>query len=70
MIHVNRYAECHPEHDMKIVMTVHDEIVVEVNEATAEWAAKHLQKIMEDVSNLSVPLEVVWSVGKNYGSIK
>jgi len=66
MVHVQRYADCHPEMDMKIVMTVHDEILFEVKEEYAERAGKEVSEIMRDVAALRVPLEVSYSCGYTY----
>lgn len=70
MIHVQRYIDLHPKMGMKLVMTVHDEIVLEVDEEYAETAAKAVQTIMQEVVNISVPLDVTYTIGDNYGECK
>lgn len=52
--------------DAKIVMQVHDELVIEVNESQAELCRKIVREEMEGVVNLSVPLTVDVTCGKNW----
>lgn len=66
MVHVLRYVQARPEYDIKIVMTIHDEIVLECKDEYVELVASEVAQIMKDVANLNVPLEVDWSIGKNY----
>lgn len=51
------------------ILQVHDEIIFEVKEADAEKFAVLLQKEMESVYTLTVPLTVEVSIGKNWGEI-
>ncbi len=50
----------------KMIMQVHDELVLEVSEDAAEKAAALLKKEMENVYPLSVPLVVDTAIGKNW----
>ena len=52
--------------DARIVMQVHDELVVEVREREAELCKKILKEEMERVASLSVPLTVDITSGKNW----
>jgi len=50
----------------KMVLTVHDELVVEAPEKDASRLARDMKKIMESVTTLDVPLVVDVAVGKNW----
>ncbi len=52
--------------DAKIVMQVHDELVIEVRDSEAELCKKIVKEEMESVSELSVPLTVDVTSGKNW----
>jgi len=52
--------------DARIVMQVHDELVVEVKDEDAELCARLVKEEMEGVARLSVPLTVDVTVGKNW----
>ncbi len=50
----------------EMVLTVHDELVFEVDESIAEEAAAYVKKAMQGVMSLSVPLTVDAGWGKNW----
>ncbi len=52
--------------DAKIVMQVHDELVIEVKDSEIELCRKIVKEKMESVADLSVPLTVDVTVGKNW----
>jgi len=52
--------------EAKMVLTVHDELVVEAPKAEAEELAGDMKKIMEGVTTLDVPLVVDVAIGKNW----
>ena len=52
--------------DAKIVMQVHDELVVEVKDSDARRCAEIIKREMEGVASLSVPLTVDVTMGKNW----
>ncbi|MGB5018718.1 MAG: DNA polymerase I [Candidatus Moraniibacteriota bacterium] len=54
---------------VKMLLQVHDELIFEVKEDTAESFAKDLKKVMESAYTLSVPLIVETAIGKNWGEI-
>ncbi|MCL2749293.1 MAG: DNA polymerase I [Alphaproteobacteria bacterium] len=56
----------HPEHST-LIMQVHDEIVFECNEGTAEHSAKKIKEIMETAAKLSVPLLAETNISKKWG---
>lgn len=52
--------------DAKIVMQVHDELVIEVRDSEVEICKRIVREAMEGVANLSVPLTVDVTSGKNW----
>ena len=62
-VHAALKKEC-PE--ARLVMQVHDELIVEVCEEKAELVREILRREMENTVSLSVPLTVDVTVGKNW----
>jgi len=60
----------HPEWGAAILMTVHDEIVLEAFDGYAEEVAESLSGAMKNAMTLKVPLEVDIGIGKNYSEVK
>jgi DNA polymerase-1 len=56
--------------DALMILQVHDELVFEVAEKHLATEAKKIQKIMENIYTLDVPLEVNIQAGKNWGELK
>src|SRR5262249_45991986 len=56
MIHVQRFID-ESEPEVRMLLTVHDELVLEAPEARAELAAQQLKKVMEGAWQLAVPLK-------------
>ncbi len=54
----------------KLLLQVHDELVIEVDADAAEAVAKGVKEIMETVVHLSVPLAVDVEIGKNWGEME
>jgi DNA polymerase I len=54
----------------KMILQVHDEIVLEVDKDAAAAVAKGVKEIMESVTNFEVPLIVNIKIGKNWGEMK
>ena len=52
--------------DAKLILQVHDELIVEAREDIAEKAAKILQETMENVVQLDVPLRAEASIGRTW----
>jgi len=52
--------------DAKIVMQVHDELIVEVKDADVELCKRIVKDEMEKAANLSIPLTVDVTAGKNW----
>jgi DNA polymerase-1 len=53
----------------RMLLQIHDELVFEVEEETAGVVAAAIQKSMENVLSLRVPLEVRVSTGRHWGEI-
>ncbi|MFN8971695.1 MAG: DNA polymerase I, partial [Alphaproteobacteria bacterium] len=51
----------------RLLLQVHDELVIEVPEAEAEALALKAKAVMEAAASLSVPLTVEVGIGKNWG---
>jgi DNA polymerase-1 len=50
----------------RLIMQVHDELVLEVEASAAESAARTLTAIMEKAADLAVPLKVEAGIGSNW----
>lgn len=57
------------ESDIRMLLQIHDEIILEVKEELAEEVAKKIKEIMENVYQLKVPLVVNVKTGDNWGEI-
>ncbi len=58
------------QNDAKILLTVHDELVIEVSDRCVDKIAKIVKEIMEGVVKLCVPINVDIGVGKNWADAK
>ncbi|HON89090.1 MAG TPA: DNA polymerase, partial [Spirochaetales bacterium] len=56
--------------DSRLLLQVHDELIVEVPEHQAEAFAQALKTCMENAWPLSVPLRVSISIGHSWGSME
>ena len=65
MIAVHRWLNDSP-HQARLVLQVHDELVLEVPGGEVDAICAHLPKLMENVANLTVPLQVDVGVGDNW----
>ncbi len=50
----------------RLILQVHDELVLEVPEGNADAAGQRLKAIMQSVSGLSIPLKVDLGIGRNW----
>ncbi|MDH4329989.1 MAG: DNA polymerase I [Candidatus Moranbacteria bacterium] len=55
--------------DVKIILQIHDEIILEVKKELAEKVSHKLKEIMENTYKLNVPLVVDTEIGKNWGEV-
>lgn len=65
MIAVDTYL-CNRNQDAFLTCQIHDELLLEVKEEVAEKVAQDIQKIMENILDQKMPLEVHYSIGKNW----
>ena len=56
--------------DARLIMQVHDELIIEAKEECASEAAELLVREMENAVRLSVPLTADCGVGKNWYDAK
>jgi DNA polymerase-1 len=56
--------------DVKMLLTVHDELVLEAPESQADQVAKLLVDKMENVMTLDVPLKVDVGIGRTWADAK
>ncbi|MDD5738873.1 MAG: DNA polymerase [Candidatus Pacebacteria bacterium] len=55
--------------ESKLVLQLHDELVLEVKKEKAKEVEKKLKEIMEKAAVLKVPLKVETKIGKNWGEV-
>lgn len=67
MINIHDHFENDP--DVKMVLQIHDEIILEAKEEKAKVVADEVKKIMENAYKLKVPLVADVKVGENWGEI-
>lgn len=67
---------CHPEQSegssgcpVRMLLQVHDEIVLEVKKDLADKVAGLVKETMEGVVKMNVPVEVDVNIGKRWGDI-
>ncbi len=56
--------------EAKLLLQIHDELIFEVKEESAQIFSKKAQEIMENIYKLKVPLKVSVEIGKNWGELK
>ena len=54
----------------KLMMNIHDEIVLEVNDELIDEVCITLKELMENIVSLKVPLLVTVEIGKHWGSLQ
>ncbi len=69
MINVQKKLDENP-HLGKLILQVHDELIIEVEEKYAEESAKMLKETMENVVKLNVPLICETNVGRTWFDLK
>ncbi len=68
MVELNK--EIGSKKDIKMLLQVHDELVFEVKVEMIEKYAALVKKIMENVTDIGVPLVAEVEVGPNWGDLK
>lgn len=66
---INVYKEYKNNPNVKMILQVHDEIILEVKEELADEVSKKIEQLMESAYKLSVPLTADVKVGDNWGEI-
>ncbi|MFH0968914.1 MAG: DNA polymerase I [Patescibacteria group bacterium] len=66
---VNIHEEYKDNSDVRMILQIHDEIILEAKEKIAEEASERIKEIMESAFKLKVPLVADVSVGDNWGEI-
>lgn len=56
--------------DCKLLLQIHDELIVEAPESKGEAVAELMREVMENAIDIGVPLAVDTAVGKNWGELK
>ena len=56
--------------DVKWLLQVHDELIWEMPERLVPWFIPSAKSVMENITRLSVPLEVEAKVGLNWGQME
>lgn len=57
------------DQDVKMLLQIHDEIILEVKSEIADEVAKKVKELLENVIKLSVPLVADVKIGDNWGEI-
>jgi len=58
------------EDDVKLILQIHDELILEVKSAIIKEIAPQLKEIMEQVADLEVSLKAEITIGKNWGELE
>lgn len=65
---VKKYNSDNPE-SIRMVLQIHDEIILEVKENLSKEVTREIKEVMEKVYKLKVPLAVNIKIGDNWGEI-
>ncbi|HBO16408.1 MAG: polymerase protein [Candidatus Moranbacteria bacterium GW2011_GWE2_35_2-] len=63
------YSEYENNLNVKMILQIHDEIILEVRKDLADEVSKKVKNIMENVYKLKVPLVVDVKIGDNWGEL-
>jgi len=58
------------KNNVRLILQVHDELVLEVKKGLGDEVAKMVKEVMENVVKLRVPIDVQVGVGRRWGEIK
>ena len=54
----------------KILLQIHDELIFEVDSGEAEYLGSKFRDIMENITELNIPLKASLNIGDNWGELK
>lgn len=69
-IKLQKYSEEHPEYGLNLLLTVHDECLMECNMVYVDKVAKDAEQIFESCAKLVVPLKAEAGIGLSYSDTK
>jgi len=69
MLKIERYMS-EEEIDGAMLLQIHDELIFEIKEDEVETVSRKLKNMMENIMELSVPLECSVSIGDSWGELK
>ena len=58
------------EESVKMLLTIHDELLFEIRKDIIKEATALIVKIMESAYELEVPIKVMAKIGKNWGELE
>jgi DNA polymerase I len=58
------------EEEIKMILQIHDELIFELEESKINYYNKKIERIMENITKLDVPLKIRSYTGKNWGEIE
>lgn len=67
---MNKIMKTLVSEEAKLLLQIHDELIFEVKEQSAEAFAQSVKTLMEGIYRLEVPLKVSVAIGKNWGELK
>ena len=70
IINVKKTAEAHPQWGLRLLATVHDELVLEVKNDYVQKVQPYIKTAMEQAVQLCIPVVAEIGVGQNYGTAK
>ena len=70
MVNIRQVILKHPEWDMKFVLTVHDEVILECKDEYIEEAIPLVKEAMNTAVDIGIPVETDVGIGKVYSECK
>jgi len=67
---MNQITKRYQNKDVKILLQIHDEIILQTKKDISQQIAKECSQIMENIVKLEVPLKTSVHIGKNWGELK
>lgn len=70
MINVRREAKKYPQYDLRLIATVHDEVICEANQGYVKEVSALLKRCFESAMTFCIPLPAKIGHGQSYGAAK